>query len=66
MYAELAFDYHTGVATEEPVELQRHVEEDKELKRPKKSFVQDLEVIYSSHEMSAAGLSTQLHVYAGR
>ena len=44
VYAELAFDYHIGV-TKEPIELQRHVEEDKELKRPKKGFVQDLEVI---------------------
>ena len=44
VYAELAFDYHIGTA-KEPVELQAPVEEDKELKRPKKYFVQDLEVI---------------------
>ena len=38
VYAELAFDYHISAATK-PVELQWHIE----LKRPKKSFVKDLE-----------------------
>ena len=32
-------------ATKEPVELQRHIQEDTELKSPQTSFVQDLEVI---------------------
>lgn len=44
MYAQLAFEYHMG-ATKEPVELQQHIQEDTELKRPQKTFVQDLEVI---------------------
>ena len=37
VYAELAFDYHIGIA-KEPVELQAPVEEDKKLKRPKMYF----------------------------
>ena len=57
VYAELVFDYHISAATE-PVELQRHIEEDKELKRPKKCFVKDLEVI-RSNEMS----TTSVHYY---
>ena len=57
VYAELAFDYHISAATE-PVELQRHIEEDKELKHPKKCFVKDLEVI-GSNEMS----TTSVHYY---